>query len=316
MNMRLFIICTALMATSTNAALVSLESSELSEVSAQVGINLVLDGVWVIGDTGASITIDPSESSSDGVSAVLDNIYFVGQADNTNPATAKTGFTLGSVTDPVQLDIVTTNARNYQNTLGNITSIQLKFPTIDSTGSEGKLATRMAWNSGTGGAARSDVTWIRAQNVNLNGSSLELWSDNTLGMVFTGNLSLDVDRLDFSLDPGGNYGSNIERTRIDNLRVSLPLGYSYYQPVRICSKCVDDGGKPNYKIEITKLSSSSNLYNDFYNNAPKGSVTTGDIFAGSRNLGSVNIQGIQIQYLGITTRDYGTAIPSRSLVVN
>lgn len=177
---------------------------------------------------------------------------------------------------------------------------------------------------------------FHAQSANMDGSFWRFWgSDAADGVSVDGNASADsglmmeaqinfyADKLVFDscdLDGASNCG---EQVGFDDFSMELAVGSAqYYQPLTID---VSDSGFLH--IQIQALPSPGDLrlpgdggvsadglsgdahawYNDYYTNGPKTNISIGDVTVGPagapESFGSASIQGMQIQYLEVLSRE-------------
>lgn len=183
------------------------------------------------------------------------------------------------------------------------------------------------------------------------GSYLALWADEKYGPSFAANLRLNIEQLNISsstLAAGsggydrGDFGdaSDTKGIQMRNVRIDLQLGHPFYQPVIIkpAFSYSKDRGTANDKgramietsIEITRVPLNPN-YNagaaitptndpcgaackQFYAaNTNLSDIYIGNLKINNQDLGESYIQGLQIQYLKVTTHD---VIPRPTRIIN
>lgn len=173
---------------------------------------------------------------------------------------------------------------------------------------------------------------FHAQSVNMDGSFWRLWggeadvdgSGSVETLMMEAQINFYASKLVFDscdLD-GANCG---EQVGFDGFSMELALGDAkYYQPMTVA---VTDAGFLNIMIQPLPspgdsrvpnsgtgtigsdgLVSSSdattwNWYNDYYENGRKTNISISNLTVGAESFGSSSIQGLQIQYLEVTSHD-------------
>ncbi len=167
---------------------------------------------------------------------------------------------------------------------------------------------------------------FHAQSANMDGSYLRLWgnedseSSHAMNMEIQANFyasKLVFDSCDV-LD-GNNCG---EQVGFEGFSMELALGDAkYYQPMTLD---VTDGGllhiaiqeipKPgDIRIPVGTIAADGKLagsgtdtwnwYNDYYTTGRKTNISYSNLTVGSESFGSASLQGLQIQYLEVTSHD-------------
>jgi len=168
---------------------------------------------------------------------------------------------------------------------------------------------------------RTDYIDINMKGLFVDGTSLRLWSAPDEEGVDEINaeirLNLFIKELDISVcdpfvcgaDPVAKEASTLN---LDNLFISLNLGYGETQPMRLSA--TSDG---NFQFELTKLrpgpdvdqndqNSMQAFYDGYYENSPKSFISISDVRIGSgpdASLGRTTVDGLRAQYLKVTSRD-------------
>jgi hypothetical protein len=172
---------------------------------------------------------------------------------------------------------------------------------------------------------RTDFIDINMKGVFIDGSALRLWSatDEEGGNEVNGELRINlfIKELDISVcDPiicdNDAIAREASTLNLDNLFVSLNLGYGEIQPLRLSA--TPDG---NFEFELTKLRPQGDgltesdmldqdkmqkFYNDYYADAPKSFVSISEVRIGSgpeASVGGITVDGLRAQYLKVTSRD-------------
>lgn len=224
------------------------------------------------------------------------------------------------------------------------------------------------------------LLWVKADGVNLNGTKLRVWGDDTDGIAFTADITAYINELHatsaytgtpasiatgdlttgYSLVAGANGTQKILKNGVDTgetvetlqktapysddyiptysdsdgnvglklsgVYVDAHLGRMGYQPVSVqtivspknraepnasCtgsvtgsdgqSYCPDDVTN-NIRLLIREIPNDVTTYTDFYN-APKTNIHVENAQIDDYDLGSLTIQGLQIQSLKFTTQD-------------
>lgn len=224
------------------------------------------------------------------------------------------------------------------------------------------------------------LLWVKADGVNLNGTKLRVWGDDTDGIAFTADITAYINELHatssytgtpagitsgdlatgYSLVAGANGTQQIFKNGVDTgetvetLQKTAPYSDAYtptysdtdgnvglklsgvyvdahlgrigYQPVSVqtivtpksraepnagCagsvtgsdgqSYCPDDVTN-NIRLLIREIPNTQAIYEDFYS-APKTNIHVEQAQIDDYNLGSLSIQGLQIQSLKFTTQD-------------
>jgi hypothetical protein len=182
-----------------------------------------------------------------------------------------------------------------------------------------------AVNSDGSSTPRTDFIDINMKGVFIDGSALRLWSatDEEGGNEVNGELRINlfIKELDISVcDPiicdNDAIAREASTLNLDNLFISLNLGYGEIQPLRLSA--TPDG---NFEFELTKLRPQGDgltesdmldqdkmqkFYNDYYADAPKSFVSISDVRIGSgpeASVGGITVDGLRAQYLKVTSRD-------------
>lgn len=221
------------------------------------------------------------------------------------------------------------------------------------------------------------LLWVKADGVNLNGTKLRVWGDDTDGIAFTADITAYINELhatssytgtaasitgtDLSsgytlnannevLDSNGTAtGETVETLqktapysddyapvysdndgnvglKLSGVYIDAHVGRAGYQPISVqtivtpkeratpnatCtgsvtgsdgqSYCPDDVTN-NIRLLIREIPNTQAIYEDFYS-APKTNIHVEQAQIDNYNLGSLSIQGLQIQSLKFTTQD-------------
>jgi hypothetical protein len=178
-----------------------------------------------------------------------------------------------------------------------------------------------AVNTDGSSASRTDFIDLNMKGLFIDGTAFRLWSapdeqgDDEINAEIRLNLfvkELDISVCDPSVCDGNPAAKEASTLNLDNLFVSLNLGYGEIQPMRLSA--TSDG---NFQFELTKLrpgegvdtssqAEMQDFYNDYYENAPKSFISISDVRIGSgadASLGGVTVDGLRAQYLKVTSRD-------------
>ncbi len=212
------------------------------------------------------------------------------------------GFTIGSRSDPFTLTLqeeIFTDRFNHTNAA---TSLVYAFPighyrdeldsSIDSTFN---LTTLMSLTHLSGNELH---TWLSLKGVSLDNTYTKFWVDPSSGLSISGLINLRVDQFVADAnniktnEPGFDTSS---QWVIDNLELDLPLGNTLYQPLNID---IDDDLNLILELKAIDLASAEAFYN-----ADKGNLYVDNITMNGYESGAIEIEGIQLQYLKVTTHD-------------
>ena len=168
---------------------------------------------------------------------------------------------------------------------------------------------------------RTDYIDINMKGLFIDGTAFRLWSapdeqgDDELNAEIRLNLfikELDISVCDPSVCDNDPVAKEASTLNLDNMFVSLNLGYGEIQPMRLSA--TSDG---NFEFELTKLrpgddvdtSSQEDMqafYDDYYENSPKSFISISDVRIGNSpdaSLGRITVDGLRAQYLKVTSRD-------------
>ena len=217
--------------------------------------------------------------------------------ENTN------GFTIGNANDPFTLTLQHESFTDANDVVSEAVSLVYAFPTgayVDDLApgvdSKFNLTTLMSMTHESGNELH---TWMSLQGVSLDNSYYKFWVDPGKGLSVSGLISLKTDTFvadaqnTATAQPGTDAGS---QWVVDNLDLSFPLGATLYQPLNID---VDD--EHNLIIELKAINLSTAEH--FYDTAPKGNLYVDNITMNGYESGAIEIEGIQLQYLRVQTRD-------------
>ena len=170
---------------------------------------------------------------------------------------------------------------------------------------------------------------FHAQSANMDGSYLRLWgsdaSDSNQAMKMEIQMNFYASKLVFdSCDLDGVTACG-EQVGFENFSMELALGDAkYYQPMTID---VTDSGFLHIMVQPLptpgdarvpqstggtiaadgKLAGSDatswNWYNDYYTNGRKTNISVSNLTVGGESFGSSSLQGLQIQYLEVTSHE-------------
>lgn len=171
---------------------------------------------------------------------------------------------------------------------------------------------------------------FHAQSANMDGSYLRLWGsddsdidDHAMKMEI--QMNFYANKLVFDsceLDGVTNCG---EQVGFENFSMELALGDAgFYQPMTLdvtddgflhimiqplptpgdARIPQDSGGTLSADGKLTGSDASSwNWYNDYYTNGRKTNISVSNLTVGTESFGSSSLQGLQIQYLEVTSHD-------------
>lgn len=236
-----------------------------------------------------------------GIPTEFNKLSLVGASSNDYFNSTK-GFTIGNQNDPftlaLQEEIFTDR---FNNTL-QANSLVYAFPRgeyknelgsdIDSTFN---LTTLMSLTHLSGNELH---TWLSLKGVSLDNSYTKFWVDPTNGLSISGLIDLHVEQFiadanNIKTSEPGNDPSN--QWIVDTLDIELPLGNTLYQPLNI-----DIDSNLNLIIELKAIDLAS--AEAFYN-SNKGNLYVNNITMNGYESGAIEIEGIQLQYLKVTTHD-------------
>ena len=224
-------------------------------------------------------------------------------ADSADPFNNTRGFSIGSDNDPFILASQDDSFTDYFNRTSNTHSLVLAFPrgSYVNEGSASSahtfnLTTLMSLEHLSGNALH---TWLSFRGVSLDDSYFKFWANAEDGLNFSGVLNLKADQLLIDADnqitaaPGSDPD---DQWLLDNLDISLPLGNTLYQPLTM--KVKQD---LNVVLELKAIDLAS--AQEFDRNAASGHIKADNIALNGYDLGSVEIEGIRLQYLRVETHD-------------
>lgn len=212
------------------------------------------------------------------------------------------GFTIGSRSDPFTLTLQEEIFTDRFNHTSAATSLVYAFPighyrdeldsSIDSTFN---LTTLISLTHLSGNELH---TWLSLKGVSLDNTYTKFWVAPSSGLSISGLINLRVDQFVADAnniktnEPGFDTSS---QWVVDNLELDLPLGNTLYQPLNID---IDDDLNLILELKAIDLASAEAFYN-----ADKGNLYVDNITMNGYESGAIEIEGIQLQYLKVTTHD-------------
>lgn len=212
------------------------------------------------------------------------------------------GFTIGSRSDPFTLTLQEEIFTDRFNHTSAATSLVYAFPighyrdeldsSIDSTFN---LTTLISLTHLSGNELH---TWLSLKGVSLDNTYTKFWVAPSSGLSISGLINLRVDQFVADAnniktnEPGFDTSS---QWVVDNLELDLPLGNTLYQPLNID---IDDDLNLILELKAIDRASAEAFYN-----ADKGNLYVDNITMNGYESGAIEIEGIQLQYLKVTTHD-------------